>query len=209
MMTKEQITYWIANLLVTAIAVAILAAGIGLTVRYTQLQNPPPAIAAASLPTSAPTPHRHCYPAAVGRTVPQHTISIPKSDHSRFSLALQEFAHRQGGCSRSTSRHNHRITLPQAAIDEILALDRRNYADWVAGATATETDFTGAPLRQIDLHVSINSTRHEWMLYTGLPTAGFGLLACVAALIFWTIPPESRTVGNQQPAPAPAGRHVT
>ena len=208
-MNREQIFNRIPALLVTAIGVAILAAGVGLTVQYTQLQNPRPAIPAASLPTSAPTPHRHCYPAAVGRTVPQHEISIPKNDHSQFSLALQEFAHRQGGCSRFIGNRDHRLTLPQAAIDEILALDRRNYADWAAGATTSEPGAAGTPLRQIDLYADItNHARHEWMLWTGLTTAGFGLLAYVAALLFWTIPAEAETTGNRQPAPVPPGRRA-
>lgn len=86
-MTKAQLIDWIPALLITAIAVTILTAGIVMTTRLTLKANPP-AIPRASLPASAPTPHAHCRQYPVDQTIPKDRIRIRTQDRDRFALAL-------------------------------------------------------------------------------------------------------------------------
>lgn len=180
-MTKAQLIDWIPALLITTIAVTLLAAGIVMTTRFALGSNTP-AIPRASLPTSAPAPHAHCRQPPVNQTIPGHQIQIRKQDRDRFALALQEFAHRQGGCYRHPNRFLYRLTLPEPAINEILGLDRGNYAEWAASATTGAPNSTASGMRIIDLHAATSHDQPRWMLNAGIPTAAVGLILCVVAL---------------------------
>lgn len=210
-MSTERFHEWLPAVLIAIIAAGILATGIGFTARSLYLINPPAAIRTASLPVSAPTPHDHCT-SDVGIQVPLHRMNVirPK-DYGSFGLALQEYAYRMGGCSRYFDRRHYRLQLPQPAIDQILTLDRRTYADWAASATRTSTVGTVAePLRYIDLYFIYRQDRNGWMLSVGIPLIILGILAGVFALMVGSVTYDEgrqQTGPATQTAPSTAGSH--
>ena len=184
----------------------VLTAGIVMTTRLALGANPP-AIPRASLPTSASAPHAHCRQYPVNQTIPKHRIHIRTQDRDRFALALQEFAHRQGGCYRSSERSFlFRLTMPDPAIDEIRGLSWRNYADWAASATTATASPTASQLRIIDLHAAAGHDQPQWPPYASVTTAAVGLLLCVFALAVCAATADAqRRTPLRQPASTSVG----
>ena len=191
MTTRGKFGYWVFATLTAVISVGMLAAGIGLVVRFALVNNPPAAIPASALPKTTPDPHAHCWKDHAGFTVPDHQLQIRQRDRRGFDLALQEFTHRQGGCSRLVSRFEYRVILPPAPMRQILELNRQNYHEWAIAALADTATIRNPNLtdrRQLDLHINQSPAGYapDWMLTSGLFLAAFGMLACVGSLIICT-----------------------
>ena len=213
-MTRSKRVNRILAAMAAILSVGLLAVGIGLTVGFQLMRNPPPAIPGSSSPTTAPKPHEHCRLAHTGRTVPQHRVRIRPKDHNGFALTLQEFAHRHGGCVRSVYGNDYMVSLPQEPMRQILELDRHNYAQWSAAVVKTPTTVPagGAPeLRQLNLYLNDAAYAPQWMFLAGVYAIGYGILACFGALIVCvetfggqtrrTRPTETVPLGASSPPP--------
>lgn len=179
-MRQHAVTRWTLPIMFTIMAASILAAGIIILDWSVRKANPPPANPQSSLPTSAPVRHSHCNRMPNDITVPSHSIIIPPRDIHRLTLILQEFAHQQGGCYHTRYPNQHRLTLPQPAIDQILLLNRRNYAEWATGPKATPE----GELRHIDLQITVTGrTNIWWVAMIGLVATITGIIGGIFALV--------------------------
>ena len=178
------IAQWAPTLIFTVISVAVFAAGIAVMDQVLQKYNPPPTIPLSALPSSAPVPHDHCNPLLTGRTVPQHRLIVPpRQDIYRLSLALQEFAHQQGGCYRDLGPE-YLLNLSEPAVDQILDLDSDNYSDWASRPRAALPDSGPDDLRQIRLHITSANDIPDWQIIVGTTMTLLGFVACVLAFAF-------------------------
>ena len=173
-------------LVITILFLVIAAAGAAIIGQ----QMPRSLMPETTLPTSAPLPHIHCANnlASDGRFVPQHRISIPRRDIDRLALALQDYAHQQGGCYSFDWPRSHRITLPESTIGQVLELTGANYSQWAAGLETATPAPGNARLHQVDLHITPARYQRLWVFVAGVAMAVIGGIMFLGSVLICFIP---------------------
>lgn len=180
---------WMFNFVTAALFAGITAAGAVLIA----LQAPPSVMPEPTPRASVPLPHSHCVSNRTdGRSVPQHSISIPRRDIDRLALVLQDFAHQQSGCYRFVWPRNHLVSLPEPAVRQLLDLNRANYSQWAAAPDTAISTPGDDGLLQIVLHITPARYQTLWVYAAGIVMAVIGGICLLGYVLVWFLPESER-----------------